>query len=70
MGVLGDFCFDWTLKKSAILFGCAELCDCGLFLSELIDVHFNQLSFWIVLFVLCLGIFVPYMYGILKVIST
>lgn len=72
MGSFGDLSSMWTSKKSAILFGCIELC-----VSELIVRNPLRLSrksserlfIWIVLSVLCLGIFVAYVYEILKVIS-
>lgn len=68
MRLFGDFCSNWTLKKSAILFGCAEVCDCGVFF-YILWLTESEGFICAELFVLCLGIFVAYMYGLFKVIS-
>lgn len=72
MRLFGDLCSNWISKKSAILFGCVELCVSGLFLEKPLRLarrSSERLFVWIVLSVLCLGIFVVYVYGILKVFS-
>lgn len=67
MRLCGNCCSKWTWKKCAVLFGCVELCLNGSLLSHPLQ---RRLSIYFdVLAVLCLGIFVAYMYGTLKVIS-